>query len=50
MQMRMMRFFPFVFFFMLYKYAAALSVYMCVSSAWSILETKYVRKAIKKLD
>ena len=46
----MMRFMPYVFFFMLYKYAAALAVYMCVSSAWSIAESKYVRRAIARLD
>ena len=39
---------PYVFFFMLYTYAAALSVYMCVSSAWGIAEAKLVRRAIAK--
>jgi len=50
MQMKMVKFMPYVFFFMLYKYAAALSVYMCVSSAWSIAESKLVRRAIKRME
>jgi len=50
MQMKMMRFMPFVFFFMLYNYAAALALYMCMSSTWSIVESKLVRRAIAKLD
>lgn len=50
MQMKMMRFMPFLFFFMLYNYASALAVYMCVSSTWSIVESKLVRRAIAKLD
>lgn len=49
MQMKMMRFMPFVFFFMLYNYAAALALYMCVSSCWTIAESKLVRRAIAKL-
>ncbi|MHC4954994.1 MAG: YidC/Oxa1 family insertase periplasmic-domain containing protein [Planctomycetota bacterium] len=49
-QMKMVRYMPYVFFFMLYNYASALSVYMCVSSAWGIAEAKLVRRAIKKLD
>ena len=49
-QMRMVRYMPYVFFLMLYNYASALSVYMCVSSAWGIAEAKLVRRAIKKLD
>jgi len=49
-QMKMVRFMPYVFFFMLYTYASALSVYMCVSSAWGIVEAKFVRRAIKRLD
>ena len=35
--MKMVKFMPYVFFFMLYTYASALSVYMCVSSAWGIV-------------
>ena len=50
MQMKMVRFMPYIFFFFLYKYAAALSVYMCVSSAWGIVEAKLVRKAIKRAE
>jgi len=50
MQMKMMKFMPFLFFFMLYNYASALAVYMCVSSLWSIVEAKLVRRAIAKLD
>jgi len=50
MQMKMMRFMPFAFFFMLYNYAAALALYMCMSSTWSIIESKLVRRAIAKLD
>ncbi|MHC4549138.1 MAG: YidC/Oxa1 family membrane protein insertase [Planctomycetota bacterium] len=50
MQMKMMRFMPFVFFFMLYNYASALAVYMCISSGWSIVESKLVRRAIARLD
>lgn len=49
MQMRMMKFMPYVFFFMLYNYAAALALYMCVSSVWTIAESKLVRRAIAKL-
>jgi len=49
-QMKMMKFMPFMFFIFLYKYAAALSVYMCISSAWGIVEGKMVRRAIKRLD
>jgi YidC/Oxa1 family membrane protein insertase len=49
MQMKMMRFMPFVFFFMLYNYAAALALYMCVSSCWTIAESRLVRRAIAKL-
>ncbi len=47
-QMKIVRFMPYIFFFMLYNYAAALSVYMCVSSAWGIIEGKMVRKAIQE--
>jgi YidC/Oxa1 family membrane protein insertase len=47
-QMKMVKFMPYVFFFMLYTYASALSVYMCVSSAWGIAEAKLVRRAIAK--
>jgi len=47
-QMKIVRFMPYIFFFMLYNYAAALSVYMCVSSAWGIIEGRMVRKAIQK--
>ena len=50
MQMKMVRYMPYVFFFMLYNYASALSLYMCVSSAWGIAESKLVRRAIAKLD
>ncbi|MHC4970787.1 MAG: YidC/Oxa1 family insertase periplasmic-domain containing protein [Planctomycetota bacterium] len=50
MQMKMMKFMPFLFFFMLYNYASALAVYMCMSSLWSIAESKLVRRAIAKLD
>jgi len=50
MQMKMMKFMPFLFFFMLYNYASALAVYMCMSSLWSIVEAKLVRRAIAKLD
>jgi len=49
MQMKMMRFMPYVFFFFLYNYAAGLALYMCVSSCWSIAESKLVRRAIAKL-
>jgi len=49
-QMKIVRFMPYIFFFMLYNYAAALSVYMCVSSAWGIIEGKLVRRAIARLD
>jgi YidC/Oxa1 family membrane protein insertase len=49
MQMKMMKFMPYVFFFMLYNYAAALALYMCVSSVWTIGESKLVRRAIAKL-
>ena len=49
-QMKMVKFMPYVFFFMLYTYASALSVYMCISSAWGIAEAKLVRRAITKLD
>ncbi|MGQ0612582.1 MAG: YidC/Oxa1 family insertase periplasmic-domain containing protein [Planctomycetaceae bacterium] len=48
MQMRMMRFMPYMFFVFLYNYAAALAVYMCVSSVWGIVEGKLVRKAIAR--
>jgi len=47
-QMKMVKFMPYVFFFMLYTYASALSVYMCISSAWGIAEGKLVRRAIAK--
>jgi len=47
-QMKMVKFMPYVFFFMLYTYASALSVYMCVSSAWGIAEAKLVRRAIAR--
>ena len=50
MQMKMMKFMPFMFFLFLYKYIAALSIYMCVSSAWSIVESRLVKKAIARLD
>ncbi len=50
MQMKMMKFMPFMFFIFLYKYIAALSIYMCVSSAWSIVESKLVKKAIARMD
>ncbi len=50
MQMKMVRYMPYIFFFFLYKYAAALSVYMCVSSAWGIVEAKFVRKAVKRAE
>jgi YidC/Oxa1 family membrane protein insertase len=50
MQMKMVRYMPYVFFFMLYNYASALALYMCVSSAWGIAESKLVRRAIAKLD
>ena len=50
MQMKMMKFMPFMFFFMLYNYAAALAVYMCVSSTWGIFESRYVRKAVASSD
>ncbi len=50
MQMKMMRFMPYLFFFMLYRYASALSIYMCVSSTWTIFESRYVRKAIKRIE
>ncbi len=46
----MLKFMPFMFFIFLYKYACALSVYMCISSAWGIVEGKMVRRAIKRLD
>ncbi|HEX5138725.1 MAG TPA: YidC/Oxa1 family insertase periplasmic-domain containing protein [Planctomycetota bacterium] len=49
MQMKMMKFMPYVFFFMLYNYAAALALYMCMSSCWTIAESKLVRRAIAKL-
>ncbi len=49
MQMKMMKFMPYVFFFFLYNYAAGLALYMCVSSCWSIAESKLVRRAIAKL-
>jgi len=49
MQMKMMRFMPFVFFMFLYNYAAALALYMCVSSSWTIAESKLVRRAVAKL-
>lgn len=48
-QMKMVRFMPYVFFFFLYNYAAALSVYMCVSSIWGIFEGKFVKKAIARV-
>jgi YidC/Oxa1 family membrane protein insertase len=47
-QMKMVKLMPYVFFFFLYNYAAALSVYMCVSSLWSILEGRLVRNAIQR--
>ncbi len=47
-QMRMMKFMPYLFFVFLYNYAAALAVYMCVSSTWGIVEGKLVRKAIAR--
>lgn len=50
MQMKMMKFMPYVFFFFLYNYAAGLSLYMCVSSCWSIAESKLVRRAITRLE
>jgi membrane protein insertase Oxa1/YidC/SpoIIIJ len=50
MQMKMVKFMPFMFFIFLYKYAAALSVYMCVSSAWGIVESKAVRRAVKRAE
>jgi YidC/Oxa1 family membrane protein insertase len=49
MQMKMMKFMPFVFFFMLYNYAAGLALYMCVSSCWTIAESRLVRRAIARL-
>ena len=50
MQMKMVKYMPYFFFFMLYNYASALAVYMCVSSAWGIAEAKLVRRAIARLD
>ena len=47
---RMMKWMPVLFTFMLYNYASALALYMCVSSAWGIAESKLVRRAIAKLD
>jgi membrane protein insertase Oxa1/YidC/SpoIIIJ len=35
---------------MLYNYAAALAVYMCMSSTWGIFESRYVRKAVAASD
>jgi YidC/Oxa1 family membrane protein insertase len=49
MQMKMMKVMPYVFFFMLYNYAAGLALYMCVSSVWSIAEAKLVRRAVARL-
>jgi YidC/Oxa1 family membrane protein insertase len=49
MQMKMMKFMPYVFFFFLYNYAAGLALYMCVSSVWSIAEARLVRRAIARL-
>lgn len=48
-QMKMVKFMPYVFFVFLYNYAAALAVYMCVSSAWGIAEGRLVRKAVARL-
>lgn len=49
-QMRMMRLMPYVFFLFLYNYTAALSVYMCVSSLWGIVEGKLVRRALARME
>ena len=46
--MKMMKWMPIVFSVMLYNYAAGLSLYMVVSSTWSIFETKVVKKLIFK--
>jgi len=44
--MKIMRFFPFVFGFMLYNYAAGLSLYWIASSGLGILEYKFIRKKL----
>ncbi len=49
MQMKMMKFMPYVFFLFLYDYAAGLALYMCVSSVWTIAESRLVKRAIAKL-
>jgi YidC/Oxa1 family membrane protein insertase len=45
---KMMKWMPIVFSVMLYNYAAGLSLYMVVSSTWSIFETKVVKKLLFK--
>ncbi|MFI5402566.1 MAG: YidC/Oxa1 family insertase periplasmic-domain containing protein [Planctomycetota bacterium] len=49
MQMKMMKFMPYVFFLFLYDYAAGLALYMCVSSCWTIAESRLVKRAIARL-
>jgi YidC/Oxa1 family membrane protein insertase len=44
--MKMMRFFPFIFGFMLYNYAAGLSLYWIASSTLGIFEYRFIRKRL----
>jgi YidC/Oxa1 family membrane protein insertase len=47
---KMMQYMPIIFGVMLYKYQAGLALYMCISSVWSIIETKMVRRKLDKQD
>jgi len=47
---KMMQYMPIIFGVMLYKYQAGLAIYMTVSSLWSIVETRMVRRALAKQD
>ena len=42
-QMKMMKWMPIIFAFILYNYTAALAIYMVFSSAFAIIESKIVR-------
>ncbi len=44
--MKFMKYMPVLFALMLYNYSAGLSLYMIVTSTWSIFETKYIRKKL----
>ncbi len=44
MQQRMMKFMPIMMLFFLYNYASGLAIYMVVSAAWTLVESRIVRK------